>query len=106
LQWKEEWKEERDIETLLVPKEECEVEDIEFTWPVYLVEYLSTQGFSSHLGQNISHLKLLNGEYYTILPSTKLTILQFLCDDIMEAEEVRTEINMRVNFEQDTDMSF
>ena len=82
---KEEWKEERDIETLLVPKEECEVEDIEFTWPVYLVEYLSTQGFSSHLGQNISHLKLLNGEYYTILPSTKLTILQFLCDDIMEA---------------------
>ena len=47
---KEEWKDERDIETLLVPKEECEVEDIEFTWPVYLVEYLSTQGFSSHLG--------------------------------------------------------
>ena len=35
-------------------------------------------------GQNISHLKLLNGEYYTIFPSTKLTILQFLCDDIME----------------------
>ena len=28
---KEEWKEERDIETLLVLKEECEVEDIEFT---------------------------------------------------------------------------
>ena len=28
---KEEWKEERDIETLLIPKEECEVEDIEFT---------------------------------------------------------------------------
>lgn len=73
------------------------------TWPVYLVEYLSAQGFSSRLGQNILDLKLLNCEYYTILPSTKLKILQFLCDDIMEAEEVRTEINMRVNFEQDTD---
>ena len=34
---KEEWKDERDIETLLVPKEECEVEDHlnlpgQFTW--------------------------------------------------------------------------
>ena len=47
-------------------------------------------------------MNILNGEYYTILPSTKLTILQFVCDDILEDEEVRTKINMQVNFEQYT----
>jgi len=73
------------------------------TWPVYLVEYLTAQGFSKIYGQKVGRLRLLDGEYYRTPVSIKLTILQFLCDDVMEAEEIRAEISMRLNDEPDAE---
>ncbi|KAH9321819.1 hypothetical protein KI387_016458 [Taxus chinensis] len=73
------------------------------TWPVYLAEYLLTQCTNGRFGQNIANLKILDGDYYRIMPSIKLAILQFLCDDVMEAEEFRAKIDMRMGPEHDID---
>ncbi|GLJ54561.1 hypothetical protein SUGI_1171920 [Cryptomeria japonica] len=73
------------------------------TWPVYLAEYLLMQGTNGRFGQKIANLKILDGEYYGIMPSIKLAILQFLCDDVMEAEEFRTKVDMRMGPERDID---
>ncbi|GLJ53787.1 hypothetical protein SUGI_1147980 [Cryptomeria japonica] len=66
------------------------------TWPVYLVEYLISQGFSKISGQKLGCLKLCDREYYTTSVSMKLTVLEFLCNEVMETEEIRPEISTRL----------
>ncbi|XP_058107146.1 DDT domain-containing protein PTM [Magnolia sinica] len=76
------------------------------TWPVYLVEYLIFRGSGLKSGFELRHLKLLNGEYYKQLPSVKLEILRCLCDDVVEVEAIRLELNRRTlssELETDTD---
>ncbi|KAH9315185.1 hypothetical protein KI387_023812 [Taxus chinensis] len=72
------------------------------TWPVYLVEYLLSQGFSKISGQKVGHLRLCDSEYYSTSVSMKLTVLEFLCNDVMETEEIRPEISTRLG-DVDTD---
>ncbi|XP_077219409.1 PHD-finger and DNA binding domain-containing protein [Tasmannia lanceolata] len=76
------------------------------TWPVYLVEYLLVHGFVFKSGFKLLRLKLLNGEYYKQSAMVKLEILQRLCDDVIEAEAIRLELDRRTRaseLEMDTD---
>lgn len=60
-------------------------------WPLYVAEYLLI-----HCPELCSGLKLLNGEYYDQSAASKLEILRHLCDDVIEVEVIRTEINKRM----------
>ncbi|KAI3846440.1 hypothetical protein MKX03_001890 [Papaver bracteatum] len=75
------------------------------TWPVYMVEYLLIHGSELKPGYELSRLKLLNNDYYKQSPSIKLEILRCLCDDLLEAEVIRLELNRRnVASENDADI--
>ncbi|KAF3794718.1 DDT domain-containing protein [Nymphaea thermarum] len=65
------------------------------TWPVYLVEYLLISGSAVSSGLQLARLNLLNGEYYKQPAAVKLEVLRCLCDDFMETEEIRGEIDRR-----------
>ena len=60
-------------------------------WPLYVAEYLLIGD-----PKMCSGLKLLNGEYYNQPATSKLEILRRLCDDILEVEIIRKEINKRM----------
>ncbi|VFQ77822.1 unnamed protein product [Cuscuta campestris] len=73
------------------------------TWPIYLVHYLllmryldgpDWKGFGSHV---------MERDYYTLTVGQKLMILQIMCDDALDAEEVRAEMDMREASEFGTD---
>ena len=53
---------------------------------------------------------LSNGEYYSLPVTIKLKVLQILCDDVMDSAELRTELEMRENLDDDvedgTDINF
>ncbi|RWR76108.1 DDT domain-containing protein PTM-like protein [Cinnamomum micranthum f. kanehirae] len=66
------------------------------TWPVYLAEYLLIHGSGLKPSFNLCHLKLLDGEYYRQTAAVKLEILRSLCDDVIEVEAVRLELNRRM----------
>ncbi|KAI3905562.1 hypothetical protein MKX01_036471 [Papaver californicum] len=75
------------------------------TWPVYMVEYLLIHGSELKPGYELSRLKLLNSDYYKQSPNVKLEILHCLCDDLLEAEVIRLELNRRnVTSEHDADI--
>ncbi|KAF9595167.1 hypothetical protein IFM89_037596 [Coptis chinensis] len=65
------------------------------TWPIYMVEYLLLCGSSLKPGFELSHLKVLIGDYYKQSASLKIEILRCLCDDVIEAEAMRSELNRR-----------
>lgn len=65
------------------------------TWPMFMVEYLLIHGSRLKAGMNLSRLNLLNSDYYKFLPSTKIEILQYLCDDLIGGEIIRSELNRR-----------
>ncbi|CAA6669013.1 unnamed protein product [Spirodela intermedia] len=60
-------------------------------WPLYVAEYLLI-----HRPEMCSGVKLLNGEYYDQSAASKLEILRHLCDDVIEVEVIRAEINKRM----------
>ncbi|XP_022847458.1 DDT domain-containing protein PTM isoform X1 [Olea europaea var. sylvestris] len=65
------------------------------TWPMFAVEYLLLYSSEYIPGFDLCHLKLSQSDYYKIPVSTKIEILQRLCDDAMEVEYIRLEINRR-----------
>ncbi|KAE8712190.1 DNA binding,zinc ion binding,DNA binding, putative isoform 2 [Hibiscus syriacus] len=65
------------------------------TWPVFLVEYLLIHGSGLGYGFDLTSLKLFRSDYYILPASVKVEILRCLCDDLIEVEAVRTEINRR-----------
>lgn len=70
-----------------------------------MVEYLLIHGSELKPGYELSRLKLLNSDYYKQSPSIKLEILRCLCDDLLEAEVIRLELNRRnVASENDADI--
>lgn len=76
------------------------------TWPVYLSEYLLIHGSGLKQSFNLCHLKLLDGEYYRQTAAVKLEILSSLCDDVIEVEAIRLELNRRTTtseLDMDTD---
>ncbi|XP_008787592.2 DDT domain-containing protein PTM [Phoenix dactylifera] len=65
------------------------------TWPVYLAEYLLVHCPSVRCDFKLTHLKLLNMEYYKQPAGVKLEVLRCLCDDVNEVEMIRSELNAR-----------
>ncbi|KAK4492240.1 hypothetical protein RD792_003041 [Penstemon davidsonii] len=65
------------------------------TWPVYLVHYLIAMGYTNgpHWKGFCTHT--LDKDYYTLPAGMKLVILQILCDDVLDSEELRAEMDMR-----------
>ncbi|KAK9032618.1 hypothetical protein V6N11_056877 [Hibiscus sabdariffa] len=75
------------------------------TWPIFLVEYLLIHGSGSDYGFDLTSLKLFRGDYYKLPASVKVEILRCLCDDLIEVEAVRSELNRR-SLASETDMDF
>ncbi|KAH7561168.1 hypothetical protein JRO89_XS10G0183100 [Xanthoceras sorbifolium] len=65
------------------------------TWPVYLVQYLTLMGYIKGPEWKGFYNEVLEREYYSLTAGRKLIILQILCDDVLESEELRAEIDMR-----------
>lgn len=65
------------------------------TWPSFLTVFLSIHGFGKSYGQPISSLGLLDDEYYKASTKVKLAVLGFLCDHVLETEEIRAVLDAR-----------
>ncbi|PIM98638.1 hypothetical protein CDL12_28880 [Handroanthus impetiginosus] len=65
------------------------------TWPMFVVEYLLLHSPGYIPGLDISQLKLFQNDYYKLPVSAKVQILQHLCDDVIEIEAFRSELNRR-----------
>ncbi|XP_042515683.1 DDT domain-containing protein PTM-like [Macadamia integrifolia] len=70
------------------------------TWPVFLVEYLLIHGSGLKPGFDLCQLKLLDGDYYKQPAAVKIEVLRCLCDDVIEAETIRLELNRRTLLSQ------
>ncbi|GMI89092.1 DDT-PHD PROTEIN3 [Hibiscus trionum] len=75
------------------------------TWPMFLVEYLLIHGSGSDYGFDLTCFKLFRSDYYKLPAPVKVEILRCLCDDLIEVEAVRSEINRR-SLASETDMDF
>ncbi|KAI7982633.1 DDT domain-containing protein PTM [Camellia lanceoleosa] len=65
------------------------------TWPVFMAEYLLTHGSGLKPGFDLCKLKLFESDYYKQPAVVKIEILRCLCDDVIEVEAIRSEINRR-----------
>ncbi|CAN4098961.1 unnamed protein product [Withania somnifera] len=65
------------------------------TWPVYLVHYLTVMGYTDEPGWKGFYSHTLQREYYLLSAGRKIMVLQILCDDVLDSEELRAEIDMR-----------
>ncbi|XP_058199224.1 DDT domain-containing protein PTM [Rhododendron vialii] len=65
------------------------------TWPMFMGEYLLTHGSELKPGLDLCKLKLFESEYYEQPTLVKIEILRCLCDDMMEVEGIRSELNRR-----------
>ena len=65
------------------------------TWPIFMVEYLLFHSTGLKPGFDLSHLKLFSGDYYQQPTPIKVEILRVLCDDLIEVEAIRSELNRR-----------
>ncbi|KAJ8563488.1 hypothetical protein K7X08_031940 [Anisodus acutangulus] len=65
------------------------------TWPVYLVHYLTVMGYTDEPGWKDFYPHTLQREYYLLSAGRKIIVLQILCDDVVDSEELRAEIDMR-----------
>ncbi|KAL0417640.1 UNVERIFIED_CONTAM: DDT domain-containing protein PTM [Sesamum radiatum] len=74
------------------------------TWPVYLVHYLMVMGYTNGLEWKGFYAHSLERDYYTLSAGRKLLILQILCDDVLDSEELRAEMDMREESEVGIDI--
>ncbi|KAL0460748.1 UNVERIFIED_CONTAM: DDT domain-containing protein PTM [Sesamum latifolium] len=65
------------------------------TWPIYLVHYLMVMGYKNGPDWKGFYTHSLERDYYTLSAGKKLTILQILCEDVLDSEELRTEMDLR-----------
>ncbi|KAJ7959686.1 DDT domain-containing protein PTM [Quillaja saponaria] len=75
------------------------------TWPIFMAEYLLIHGSGFKPGFNLNDLKLFKSDYYKQPVTMKVEILRLLCDDMIEAEAIRSELNRR-SLEAETDIDF
>ncbi|CAA0815005.1 PHD finger family protein [Striga hermonthica] len=73
------------------------------TWPIYLVHYLMAMGYKRGTEGKKFYTHTLERDYYTLSPGQKLLLLQILCDDVMDSEELREEMEIRVESEVGVD---
>lgn len=69
------------------------------TWPIYLAHYLKAMGYNNEDDWQNFYTHCLEKDYYTLSVGKKLTVLQILCEEVLGTEELRTEMNMRVESE-------
>ncbi|KAL1558202.1 hypothetical protein AAHA92_08697 [Salvia divinorum] len=65
------------------------------TWPIYLVNYMIAMGHKNGDDWKELYAHCLERDYYTLSVGKKLITLQILCDDVLDTEELRAEIDMR-----------
>lgn len=65
------------------------------TWPVYVVQYLTSMGYIKGTQWTGFYDEVSVREYYSLSAGRKLMILQILCDDVLDSEELRAEIDAR-----------
>ncbi|KAF5930303.1 hypothetical protein HYC85_031176 [Camellia sinensis] len=65
------------------------------TWPVFMAEYLLMHGSGLKPGFDLCKLKLFESDYYKQPAVVKIELLRCLCDDVIEVEAIRSEINRR-----------
>uniref|UniRef100_A0A5B6ZGD5 PHD-type domain-containing protein n=1 Tax=Davidia involucrata TaxID=16924 RepID=A0A5B6ZGD5_DAVIN len=73
------------------------------TWPIFMVEYLLMHSSGLKPGFDLCCLKLFEIDYYKQPASVKIEILRCLCDDVIEVEAIRSELNRRT-FTSDLNM--
>ncbi|XP_057790212.1 DDT domain-containing protein PTM-like isoform X2 [Salvia miltiorrhiza] len=66
------------------------------TWPMYVVEYLLLHSPGCIPGLDLCQLKFFQNDYYKMPISAKVEILQHLCDDVIETEAFKLELNRRI----------
>lgn len=64
------------------------------TWPIYMAAYFLIHGSGLETGFNLKYL-MFGSDYYKQPVTLKIEILQCLCDDMMEVEAIRLELNRR-----------
>ncbi|XP_061362433.1 DDT domain-containing protein PTM [Gastrolobium bilobum] len=64
------------------------------TWPIFMAEYLLIHGSGFKTGFDLNHL-MFRTDYYKQPVIVKVEILQHLCDDMIEVEAIRSELNRR-----------
>ncbi|KAL8484395.1 hypothetical protein ACS0TY_026892 [Phlomoides rotata] len=69
------------------------------TWPIYLVCYLRFMGYNNEDDWQKFYTHCLERDYYTLSVGKKLAVLQILCEEVLGTEELRTEMDMRVESE-------
>lgn len=65
------------------------------TWPIFVVEYLLLHSPGHIPGLDLCHLKLCQRDYYKLPVSAKVEIMRNLCDDVIEVDAFRSEVNRR-----------
>ncbi|XP_062082236.1 DDT domain-containing protein PTM isoform X2 [Humulus lupulus] len=65
------------------------------TWPVFMVEYFVIHGSGLKPSFDLSSLQLFKADYYQQPASIKVEMLRCLCDDLIEVETIRSELNRR-----------
>ncbi|XP_024027304.1 DDT domain-containing protein PTM isoform X2 [Morus notabilis] len=75
------------------------------TWPMFMAEYFVIHGSELKPSFDLSSLKLFKADYYQQPASIKIEILRCLCDDLIEVEAIRSELNRR-SLAAEPDMSY
>ncbi|KAI3461148.1 hypothetical protein Pfo_017811 [Paulownia fortunei] len=65
------------------------------TWPVFVVEYLLLHSPGYIPGLDLCDFEPYQSDYYKMPVSAKVEILRHLCDDVIEVEAFRSELNRR-----------
>ncbi|KAL9458652.1 hypothetical protein AB3S75_007506 [Citrus x aurantiifolia] len=65
------------------------------TWPIFMAEYFLIHNSGLKPGFELTRLKLFSSEYCKQPVSVKIEILRCLCDDMIEVEAIRMELNRR-----------
>ncbi|RYR23376.1 hypothetical protein Ahy_B03g068612 isoform B [Arachis hypogaea] len=73
------------------------------TWPVFVIQYLLVNGHTKGPEWKGFYDEAFACEYYLLPVSRKLMILQKLCDDVLDSEELKAEMNMREESEVGVD---
>ncbi|KHN05492.1 Nucleosome-remodeling factor subunit BPTF [Glycine soja] len=74
------------------------------TWPIFMAEYLLIHGSGFKTGFDLKHL-MFKTDYYKQPVTAKVEILQYLCNDMIESEAIRSELNRR-SLVTETDVGF
>ncbi|CAL0334238.1 unnamed protein product [Lupinus luteus] len=74
------------------------------TWPIFMAEYLLIHASGFKTAFDLNHL-MFRTDYCKQPVNVKIMILQYLCDDMIEVEASRSELNRR-SLTKEADMGF